>query len=51
MAHIASDTQWRTACGILIGPAGMELTGPAPDRMCRHKACRLALDCLAGPPG
>ena len=50
LAHIASDTQWRTACGILIGPAGMELTGPAPDRMCHHKACRLALDCLAGPP-
>ena len=47
MAHVACETHWRTACGILIGPAGMELAKPAPSRMCRHKACRLAAEGIA----
>ena len=50
MAHTVSETQWRTACGILIGAAGRSFAEHAPSRMCRHKACRLAWECLQTPP-
>ena len=50
LAHPISDTHWRTACGIVMGDAGVIMPEPDPSRMCRHKACRLALDAFQSLP-
>ena len=50
LAHPISDTHWRTACGIVMGDAGVIMPEPDPARMCRHKACRLALDAFQSLP-
>ena len=50
LAHPISDTHWRTACGIVMGDTGVIMPEPDPSRMCRHKACRLALDAFQSLP-
>ena len=50
LAHPISDTHSRTACGIVMGDAGVIMPEPDPSRMCRHKACRLALDAFQSLP-